>query len=66
MSARGDGDRDVAWTLLSAAWPLLSEGSTDQLRALAAAPAGSEDAARLARQLLHDLGIELNDMEKAA
>jgi ABC-type multidrug transport system ATPase subunit len=65
MSARGEGDRDVAWALLSAAWPLLSEGSTDRLRQLAASPA-SGDAGRLARQLLHDLGIEPNDMEKAA
>jgi len=66
MSARGDGDRDVAWTLLSAAWPLLAEGSTAQLRQLAASPSAPDEAVRLARQLLHDLGIELNEMEKAA
>jgi ATP-binding cassette subfamily B protein/subfamily B ATP-binding cassette protein MsbA len=66
MSARSDGDKDVAWTLLAAAWPLLSDGSTEQLRQLAASPIASEDASRLARQLLLDLGIASHDVEAAA
>jgi ATP-binding cassette subfamily B protein len=58
MSARDDWEQDEAWALLSAAWPLLSEGSSERLRELAAANGSGGEASRLARQLLADLGLD--------
>jgi ABC-type multidrug transport system ATPase subunit len=58
MSSRDDAEQDAAWALLSAAWPLLSDGSTDRLRKLAAANGSGGEASKLARQLLADLGLE--------
>jgi ATP-binding cassette, subfamily B, bacterial len=58
VSSRDDAEQDAAWALLSAAWPLLSEGSTERLRVLAAANGSGGEASRLARQLLSDLGLE--------
>jgi len=58
MSTRDVDGQDEAWALLAAAWPLLSEGSPDELRELAASNGSRGDASRLARQLLVDLGLE--------
>jgi ATP-binding cassette subfamily B protein len=58
MSARDDCEQDEAWSLLSAAWPLLSEGSTERLRELASANGSGGEASRLARRLLSDLGLD--------
>ncbi len=52
MAADG---QDAAWRLLAAAQPLLENGSSEPLRALA--DAGDDDAAELARRLLRDLGL---------
>jgi len=50
-----------AWLLLGAAWPLLSDGSPDELRELASRelPPGDPlaQAPRMARELLTDLGL---------
>jgi ATP-binding cassette, subfamily B, bacterial len=45
---------DSPWVLMAAAWPLLHEGEPERLRALAD---GDDEAARLARRLLADLGL---------
>jgi ATP-binding cassette subfamily B protein len=66
MSERTDGDQDGAWALLAAAWPLLSDGSPERLRELAAANGSGGEAARLARQLLSDLGLDPENVETAA
>ncbi|MDX6544456.1 MAG: hypothetical protein QOG02_230, partial [Gaiellales bacterium] len=58
------GDRDEAWQLIAAAWPLLQDGSTDQLRALARSTGGA--APRLAGRLLDDLGLSTDSEEEAA
>ena len=64
MAADAGGAQDPAWRLLAAAWPLLSAGDTDALRALAAMNGHSGEAGRLARRLLDDLG--LTEQERAA
>jgi ATP-binding cassette, subfamily B, bacterial len=66
MSSRDDAEHDEAWSLLSAAWPLLSEGSTERLRCLAAVNGSGGEASRLARQLLADLGLEAASPEAVA
>jgi ABC-type multidrug transport system ATPase subunit len=66
MSSRDNAEQDAAWALLSAAWPLLSEGSTERLRELAAANGSGGEASRLARQLLSDLGLEETKAEAVA
>jgi ABC-type multidrug transport system ATPase subunit len=65
MSSRDDAE-DSAWALLSAVWPLLSEGSTERLRELAATNGSGGEASRLARQLLSDLGLEETKAEAIA
>jgi hypothetical protein len=55
------GDEEAVWLLAGAAWPLLNDGSADALRALAARDTGGGSpalAARLARRMLADLGLE--------
>jgi ATP-binding cassette, subfamily B, bacterial len=72
MAARGgkgaaDGDeaQSAAWLLLGAAWPLLRDGSADRLRELAERRVpdglGVNAAARMARHLLGDLGVQRRD-----
>jgi ATP-binding cassette, subfamily B, bacterial len=58
MASRDDAEHDAAWALLAAAWPLLSEGSADELRALAAKNGSLREVSSLAAQLLSDLGLE--------
>jgi ABC-type multidrug transport system fused ATPase/permease subunit len=53
MAADG---QDPAWRLVAAARPLLEGGSPEQLRALAAST--EDPAAKSARRLLRDLGLE--------
>jgi ATP-binding cassette subfamily B protein len=57
MASRDEAGDDAAWSLLSAVWPLLSEGSADRLRELAARNATGGEASRIAAQLLADLGL---------
>jgi ATP-binding cassette subfamily B protein len=57
MALRDDVDQDAVWRLLSAAWPLLADGSPDRLRELAATNGSSGEAGRLARRVLDDLGL---------
>lgn len=57
MALRDDADQDTAWRLLSAAWPLLADGSPDRLRQLAQMNGNAGEASRLARRLLDDLGL---------
>jgi ABC-type multidrug transport system ATPase subunit len=61
MARRDDGDQDTAWSLLSAAWPLLSDGSPDRLQELARMNGSAGEASRLARRLLDDLGLTPNE-----
>jgi ATP-binding cassette subfamily B protein/subfamily B ATP-binding cassette protein MsbA len=65
MSSRA-GDGDEAWQLVSAAWPLLQEGSPDQLRELAARNGNAGAASRMATRLLDDLGLSPNSEKDAA
>jgi ABC-type multidrug transport system ATPase subunit len=58
------GERDEAWQLIAAAWPLLQDGSPDRLRALAQSSGGT--APRLAGRLLGDLGLSPHSKEEAA
>jgi hypothetical protein len=62
LEAAVDDSSTPAWLLLGAAWPVLSEGSAQPLRELAARryePGDPLEAApRMARQLLLDLGLE--------
>jgi ABC-type multidrug transport system ATPase subunit len=58
------GERDEAWQLIAAAWPLLQDGSTDRLRALARSGGGT--APQLAGRLLDDLGLSPHSEEEAA
>jgi ATP-binding cassette, subfamily B, bacterial len=65
MADGADGEEpgvedDAVWLLAGAAWPLLHEGSPEALRRLAAADDGSSPAlaARLARRMLADLGLD--------
>jgi ABC-type multidrug transport system fused ATPase/permease subunit len=51
------GDDSPAWTLLGAALPVVQEGSADRLRDLAASDDPDDPAARMAAQLLTDLGL---------
>jgi ABC-type multidrug transport system fused ATPase/permease subunit len=57
----GDDEAHAAWLLLSAAWPLLSDGSPEALHELATRRIGKDDplepAIRMARRLLGDLGL---------
>jgi ATP-binding cassette subfamily B protein/subfamily B ATP-binding cassette protein MsbA len=66
MSTRDDADQDAVWALLSAVWPLLSDGSTERLRELAATNGSGGEASQLARQLLLDLGLEQENVEAIA
>jgi ABC-type multidrug transport system fused ATPase/permease subunit len=60
-AAAGEEAPGAAWLLLGAAWPLLHDGSAEQLRALAARRFAADDplgaAPGMARQLLADLGL---------
>jgi ATP-binding cassette, subfamily B, bacterial len=58
------GERDEAWQLIAAAWPLLQDGSAEELRALAQGTGGA--APRLAGRLLHDLGLSPPHSEEDA
>jgi hypothetical protein len=58
MADKGATDGDPSWTLVAAAWPLLSEGSSDRLRQLAASNGPLSDVSALASRLLLDLGLE--------
>jgi hypothetical protein len=65
MSDRA-GDRDDAWQLLAAAWPLLRDGSPERLQALAARNGSGGEASRLAGRLLDDLGLSPQPERDAA
>jgi ATP-binding cassette subfamily B protein/subfamily B ATP-binding cassette protein MsbA len=65
MSARA-GDRDDAWQLLAAVWPLLRDGSPGPLQELAARNGHGGDASRMAGHLLDDLGLSPQPQEDAA
>ena len=58
MADKGATDGDPPWTLVAAAWPLLAEGSTDQLRQLASSNGPLSEVSALASRLLLDLGLE--------
>jgi ABC-type transport system involved in cytochrome bd biosynthesis fused ATPase/permease subunit len=58
MANKGATDGDPPWTLIAAAWLLLSEGSSDQLRQLAASNGSLSEVSVLATRLLVDLGLE--------
>jgi ATP-binding cassette, subfamily B, bacterial len=63
---QADDADEAAWLLVGATWPLLHDGSPDALRELAArahdgngdGADGIEEAARMARRLLADLGLD--------
>jgi ATP-binding cassette, subfamily B, bacterial len=58
MAGNGNGSRAAAWQLLGAAWPLLQEGSADELRELAASDDPTlHEAPEMAKRLLDDLGL---------
>jgi ABC-type multidrug transport system fused ATPase/permease subunit len=63
MASRAERDQDHARALLAAAWPLLSEGSPERLRALARANGSRSESSRLAQRLLVDLGLEPESVE---
>ena len=65
MSRRA-GDSDEAWQLVSAAWPLLQDGSPEQLHALAARNGSGGAASRMAARLLDDLGLSTQTEREAA
>jgi len=65
MSARAGSDDD-AWQLLAAAWPLLRDGSPEQLQQLASRNGHGGDASRLAGRLLDDLGLTPQPEKDAA
>jgi ATP-binding cassette subfamily B protein/subfamily B ATP-binding cassette protein MsbA len=58
MADKGANDGDPPWTLIAAAWPLLSEGSSDRLRQLASSNGPLSEVSALATRLLFDLGLE--------
>ena len=63
--ALADDGKEAVWLLVGATWPLLHEGSPDRLQQLAARDRngsgdgihGVDEAARMARRLLADLGL---------
>jgi hypothetical protein len=68
-SSPGGGDATHAsWLLLGAAWPLLRDGEPQALRELAGrdgdGDSAAAEAARLARRLLCDLGLEAGPLEE--
>jgi hypothetical protein len=66
MTRRGERERDAAWQFLSAAWPLLSDGSPERLRDLAETNGSGGEASRLARTVLADLGLTPAERKEAA
>jgi hypothetical protein len=64
-AALADDGEEAAWLLVGATWPLLRDGSPARLKELAQRSSGTEhglaEAARMARRLLDDLGLEPTD-----
>ena len=64
--ALADDGKEAAWLLVGATWPLLRDGSPERLQQLAARNGngngngvhGVREAARMARRLLADLGLD--------
>ncbi|MBA2517299.1 MAG: ABC transporter ATP-binding protein [Solirubrobacterales bacterium] len=61
-AALADDGKEAAWLLVGATWPLLRDGSPERLKELAERSGGAEhglaEAARMARRLLDDLGLQ--------
>jgi ATP-binding cassette subfamily B protein len=62
MADKGATEGDPPWALVAAAWPLLSEGSSERLRELAASNGPLSEVSVLAGRLLEDLGLENGDI----
>ena len=62
-AALADDGKEAVWLLVGATWPLLRDGSAERLHQLAAREGdgagvhGADEAARMARRLLADLGL---------